>query len=190
MSWVDKPICGASWRKGVLFFGGDRGHQCSLCTPLKERHSDWGLNSGLTFLSAPEVPRQTWWDSDWHELMHIKDSIYNCGTECRYFLFNKQDLDPYFRISRVCVWERGSMVIWVFFTWHNLIVRGSFLQERSNTGRLMKQTASMWGFSMSQTRPFKAEQLNLKLYKRSCCFQYLMINAVYTPPPPLRQLDR
>ncbi len=41
-----------------------------------------GLNSGLTSLSAAEVPRQTCRDSDWHELtQHIKDPIHNCGVE-------------------------------------------------------------------------------------------------------------
>lgn len=58
----DKLFCGASWRQKVggcssQCFGGDKGHRCSRCPP-EERH--WlGLNSGLTYLSAPEIPGQT-----------------------------------------------------------------------------------------------------------------------------------
>lgn len=59
MSGDDKPLCGGSWRKGLLVFEGDRGHHHSLCTPKERDTLRVGLNSGLTFLSAPEVAKQT-----------------------------------------------------------------------------------------------------------------------------------
>lgn len=69
----DKPFCCASWRRGVLLPEIWRWQGPSPLSVHPRGETLWlGLNSGLTSLSAPEVPRQTCRDSDWHELTHIK----------------------------------------------------------------------------------------------------------------------
>lgn len=88
----DKPFCGASWRRGVLLPELWRWQRPSL---LYEHPQGETLrlqrNSGLTSLSAPEVPRQTHRDLHWHELAHIKDPIHNCRVRwCFLVLFRNR----------------------------------------------------------------------------------------------------